>query len=151
MSLSTNKKKCSNCIRQFSEQNSELTFWTLSSCNHCLCASCFTHQFALVNLTNKKCPKCRESPESIIHTTFKYHGRGSNRRLRREDNAISLKNEEEDDYLTLHLHDELPMIMCLNPDHHDADDIESDEEVKKILILLFKKLKRVVSGESNSS
>ena len=96
-------------------------------------------------MTNKKCPKCRESPESIIHTTFKYHGRGSNRRLRREDNAISLKNEEEDDYLTLHLHDELPMIMCLNPDHHHAEYIERDEEVKKMLILLFKKLKRVVN------
>ena len=133
-------KFCSYFNHAFEGAAVTSNYWDLDICGHRLCAEYFT-SFSLSKMVKKECPTCKRPPASIIHTSFKLHGRGNNKQLRRVEKDISLLHpDDEPDFLTIQTRHCLPITVCLDPTSFDNDKFENEEKLK----LIFRKLKIVL-------
>ena len=135
-----NAKSCSSCCYSFEEDDTVAsTYWDLD-CGHRLCAKCFTSFSLSTTTVTRCCPSCKQSPISLVHTSFKFRGRGKNKRLHKVDKEISLLHpDEEDDFLTLHTRNCLPITVRLEP-----PPFENPIDVEEKLKIIFRKLKQTL-------
>lgn len=140
-------QKCSTTIQK------NVDTWKLTSCNHLLCAKCFT-KFALER--ERTCPCCHQSPDSVEHQhhTVEVTRRETKRNIN-SVHHIDLNHREKNEYITLHLSGSLPEHISLGPPmpppsssartprttRHNVN--HTNEE--KLLVCLFKKLKNVLN------
>ena len=145
---SNEPKSCSCCCKEFEFHCSASNYWDLESCSHRLCGACFT-KFSLSKSIKKICPACKEPATSIIHTTFKHHGRGTNKKLCKIENEISLFHpDDEADYLTLQTRNCLPITVCLEPPSECCSP-EHLAEIEGNMQIIFRKMKQILVPKSN--
>ena len=96
---SNTPKSCSSCCYPFEDDTATSTYWDLD-CGHRLCAGCFTSFSLSTTVVTRCCPSCKQSPFSLVHTSFKFRGRGRNKKLHKVEEEISLLHPDgEDDFL----------------------------------------------------